>query len=76
MSPSSSRYISLCNFNLLFQVLFQDVHTSHIIVDEEESGQSEDEEDEDEDGEEELVLENGHTPTPQDVRSRFLASTG
>ena len=57
-------------------MLFQDVHTSHIIVDEEESGQSEDEEDEDEDGEEELVLENGHTPTPQDVRSRFLASTG
>ena len=62
----------------LSQVLFQDVHTSHIIVDEEESGQSEEEEDEEdgEDEEEELVLENGHTPTPQDVRSRFLASTG
>ena len=53
--------------------MFQDVHTSHIIVDEEDSEESEED---DEEREEELVLENGHTPTPQDIRARFLASTG
>ena len=50
-------------------MLFQDGHTSHIIVDEE----SESECEEEDSGVEELVLENGPTPTPQDVRTRFLA---
>lgn len=42
-------------------------------MDEEDSEESEED---DEDVEEELVLENGHTPTPQDIRARFLAATG
>ncbi|XP_063689313.1 pericentriolar material 1 protein-like isoform X7 [Bolinopsis microptera] len=55
----------------LSEVLFQDVNASHIIVDEDEESVEEESGDE-----EELVLENGHTPTPQDIRARFLASTG
>ena len=41
-----------------------------MIVDEE-SELSEEEQEEDE-----IVLENGPTPTPQDIRNRFLESTG
>jgi len=57
----------------LSEVLFQDVNASHIIVDEDEDEESGEEESGEE---EEMVLENGHTPTPQDIRARFLASTG